>query len=654
MTASTGPFPSAAADPTAADSTAAAPGVASSAVAGPAAADSVGARSAGSAGPGSRVPRIRERRPPLDPRLIRRVGAARRYLVLTVALGIVQALCTVATALALADAMAALIVDRIPPLDRPATLAVLVVAVLLRALAHGVQQRFAHRAATDTIAQLRADLVEHAGRLGPRWLEDRGVHLTALLGQGLENLRPYLTGYLPQLVLAATVTPLCMAVVLTQDPTSFVAALLTIPIIPIFMILIGQLTEGRSEKLLADMRRLSAQVLDLVAGLPTLSALGRERGPVARVRTLGEAHRRSTMATLKYAFLSSMVLEFMATLSVALIAVGIGLRLVDGGMALFPALAVLILAPEIYLPLRQVGVQFHASTDGVAAATAAFEVLDTPVPPDGTRQAPDPTGAVVEIDGVSVASRDGFAPAGATGALHPGRITVISGESGSGKTTLAHCLLRLAVPDAGAIRLRTADGTVDTADGTVDLADVEAATWWPFVAHLPQRPVLLPGTVRENVLRGVDESELPPGALVAAAEATGLTDVLAQLPGGWDHRIGHGGLGISLGQRQRIGLTRTLLRREPLLVLDEPTAHLDPEAETQVLDRLEALARAGRTVVLIAHRERLLERGDTVLRIHGARDTITPDRFADDRAAADRVADDNTARDTIARGGGAR
>ena len=253
-------------------------------------------------------------------------------------------------------------------------------------------------------------------------------------------------------MLSLTVTPLCLLMIGLLDPISAVIALVTLPLVPLFMILVGKLTVGRSERLIADMRSLWSQLLDLVDGLPTLRALGRERGPEKMVRDLGDRHRTSAMGSLKYAFLSSMVLELLATLCVALIAVSIGMRLVYGEMELAPALAVLVLAPEIYQPLRNVGSQYHSSTDGLAAVSAAFEVLDEEPTADGTRPAPDLRTSTLRLRGVSVRSRDGFAPHRAELEVRPGRVLALTGPSGAGKTTAAQVLLGLLEADEGSGR----------------------------------------------------------------------------------------------------------------------------------------------------------------------------------------------------------
>ncbi|MBN9325981.1 MAG: thiol reductant ABC exporter subunit CydD, partial [Cellulomonas sp.] len=302
---------------------------------------------------------------PLDPRLLRYARSARAYVALTVGLGLVMGALVVAQALLLAHALGGAVEHGATLASLSGTVVALVGVVVGRGLVTAVQERFAHRAATRAVAELRSGVVGRAADLGPRWLASgQGPAVVTLATRGLDGLEPYFVRYLPQLVLAATLTPGTLLVVLGLDWVSAAILVGTLPLIPLFMVLIGQLTQGRSARGLEAMQRLGAQVLDLLAGLPTLRAFGRQRGPAARVRALGDAHRRSTMATLQIAFLSGMVLELLTTLSVALVAVAIGLRLVSGRLDLVTGLAVLMLAPEVFWPLRQVGAQFHAAADG--------------------------------------------------------------------------------------------------------------------------------------------------------------------------------------------------------------------------------------------------------------------------------------------------
>ncbi|MCQ4117893.1 thiol reductant ABC exporter subunit CydD [Rhodococcus tibetensis] len=549
--------------------------------------------------PGERPTGKTGSRPPIDPRLWRYSAAARGYLVLTVGLSVVNVAMVVLSALALGRILAGIIVDDATDVRRWTTeLSILVVATGVRTLGTWLQSRFAHRAASRVVAELKGEVLTAAVRLRPRDLDVRRDEIATVLTRGIDGLLPYLTGYLPALVLAATLTPATLVVIAFADLTSAAIIFVTLPLIPIFMVLIGLLTKGKAAKTLTAMTALSSQLLDLLAGLPTLRALGREHGPAVRVRELGDAHRRTAMSALRVAFLSSMVLELLATLCVALVAVSIGLRLVYGEMTLEAGIVALILAPEVYLPLRMVGTRFHAAEDGMAAADRAFAVIDADRPVSGAGTSGiDARGARIEFDGVSVRSRHGMAPRALSGVFEPGRVTVLTGPNGSGKSTAVQVLLALTEPDAGEVRV-----------AGMPVPQLDRTAWWAHVAWLPQRPVLVPGTLDENLrLIGdvVDVEE--------ACTATGFDSVLAELPDGWDTRVGTGGEGLSLGQRQRLALTRVLATRRPVLVLDEPTAHLDDRSESTVLASLRRLASAGKTVVVIAHRPSVLAAADSVI-----------------------------------------
>jgi ATP-binding cassette subfamily C protein CydD len=333
------------------------------------------------------------------------------------------------------------------------------------------------------------------------------------------------------------------------------------------------------------MATLQSRLLDLVAGLPTLRALRRVGGSPTRIAELGAAHRRSTMATLRIAFLSSLVLEMLATLGVALVAVSVGLRLVYGDMTLTAGLTALLLAPEVFWPLRRVGAAYHAAQDGKTAADNAFRLVDDlTAPPGGTRTV-TAAGAIIDLD--------------AFGVVEPGRVTVIAGANGAGKTTLLQAILGLNESTSGRIRV-----------GGVDVADLDLPAWWAQVAWLAHRPVIIPGTVRRNL-----ELFGPLDDVEEACRMACFDEVLATLPDGLDTALGSGGIGLSLGQRQRLGLARVLGSAAPVLLLDEPTAHLDAETELRVLGAISARAASGATVIVVGHRAPVLAIGYRILQV---------------------------------------
>lgn len=559
------------------------------------------------------------RRGPVDPRLWRYSAAARGYLVLTVVTSVVDVVMVVVTALMIGRVLAGVITtDARSVGDWTTELTILAAAIVVRVAVTWLQSRYAHRSATRVVAELEHEVLDSAANLPPRELDPRRDEIAVVLTRGLDGLKEYLTGYLPALLLAVILTPVTIVVIALHDLTSAIIVVITLPLIPIFMILIGLLTKGKADRTLRAMTTLSSQLLDLLAGLPTLRALGREKGPADRVRELGDEHRATTMSALRVAFLSGTVLEFLATLSVALVAVSIGMRLVYGSMPLEAGIIALILAPEAYLPLRTVGNKFHAAEDGMAAADKAFAVLDSRPDAASSRRASsrrassrrtstETTGtdrvASCEIvfDGVSVTGRDGRAPHRLDAICRPGTITAFTGANGAGKSTALLALLGLAEPSEGTV----------TVDGRPVAGD---ENWWSQVAWLPQRPVLLPGTLADNLrLTGADPETTD---LDDVCAATGFDSVLAELPDGWETVVGAGGTGLSLGQRQRLALTRTLASPRPVLLLDEPTAHLDEDTEATVLDTLRGLAAAGRTVVVVAHRPTLLAIADEVVTVH--------------------------------------
>lgn len=450
--------------------------------------------------------------------------------------------------------------------DLGAALPWLGLIVALRVAITWGQERLAHRAGVAVISDLRGKVVEHAAALGPRWAASgEGARVTTTATRGLDGLLPYFVRYLPQLLLACTVTPLMLAVVLELDWISAAIIGATVPLVPMFMILIGLVTQQRSAKHLEAMERLASRTLDLIAGLPTLKALGRHHGPAARVRELGDAQRSATMGSLRVAFLSGMALELLTTLAVALVAVTLGFRLVYGEVSIETALAVLVLAPEVYLPVRNVGTHFHASADGLAAADAAFAVLDTePVSVGGDRPAPSLEGASLVTTGVAVATPDGvrLAPGGLDATASPGQITALVGPNGDGKSTALLALMGLLAPDQGAVHAVLADGS------PVELNDVDSSQWARQFAWVPQRPDL-----------GVE------------------------------------GLTLSLGQRERVALERAFASDRPVLVLDEPTAHLDIDNRAHVIGAIRDAAAAGRTVVVATHEPELIAAAHRVIEV---------------------------------------
>jgi thiol reductant ABC exporter CydD subunit len=356
---------------------------------------------------------------------------------------------------------------------------------------------------------------------------------------------------------------------------------LTVPLIPVFMILVGWVSQARVDRQWRWLSVLGNHFLDVVEGLPTLKAFNRAQHQVGQIREVGEEHRRSTMGVLRVTFLSALVLELLSTLSVALIAVSIGVRLVQGNMTLMAGLTVLILAPEVYLPLRMVGQHFHAAAEGAEAAERVFAVMEQQPPTTGSAELLT-ADADLRLENLSLGYGDTEVVAGMSATIPAGRITVITGPSGAGKTTVLNALLGFLTPRTGRILI-----------GEQDLADVDVRQWWSAVAWVPQSPQLLPTTIRENLTLGADLD------VRTVLEQTRLADWVDALPEGLDTVIGEGGRPVSVGQARRIALSRALLRGAQVLMLDEPTAGVDPESERAIIEVLQAV---DATVIVVGHR----------------------------------------------------
>ena len=550
---------------------------------------------------------------PLDPRLLKYASSARRHIILISLLGIVTAVLVIAQTLALSAALSPAVTSGASLAQVRTPLLLLVAIVIVRAAVIGVREALGHRAADRTIRELRGRVLTHISNLGPRWRATHGSEASTLLSRGLTDLSPYFVDYLPQLVLTATVTPLALATILFLDFWSAFIAAIVVPLIPIFMALIGRFTQSASAEKLETMQSLGAQMLDLIAGLPTLRALGRESAPRAHLESLSHSNTRATMSTLRIAFLSGAVLEFLSTLCVALVAVEVGFRMVFGHVSLFTGLAVIMLAPEVFEPLRQVGAQFHASANGVAAGERAFEILETPIPSMGEDSEDegfqdddgiDWSSAAFSLRDLSIEARGTWAPAGLNADIAPGTLSVLAGPSGSGKTSTIYALMRLLPIQSGHLMVCTREGE------EIPLQGIPKETLWKAITWVPQHPSLLPGSLREQLPPSTEEE------LEAAAALCGFTEVLDTLPQRWDTQIGQDGAGLSVGQRQRFALTRALLAQTPIVILDEPTAHLDAVSEEIVLKAMEALRKKGRTVIAIAHRQALIDAADQVISVH--------------------------------------
>ncbi|MFI2783970.1 thiol reductant ABC exporter subunit CydD [Streptomyces sp. ALB3] len=537
---------------------------------------------------------------PIDPRLLRYARATRSFLAAVVALGLAGAALVVAQAMLVAEVVVGGFEDGLTVAGLRTPLLMLAAVALGRALVAWLTELAAHRASSAVKSELRGRLLERASGLGPDWLSgQRTGSLIALATRGVDALDDYFSRYLPQLGLAVVVPVAVLARIVTEDWVSAAIIVVTLPLIPLFMILIGWATQSRMDRQWKLLSRLSGHFLDVVAGLPTLKVFGRAKAQAESIRAITSQYRQATLRTLRIAFLSSFALELLATLSVALVAVTIGMRLVHGELDLYTGLVVLILAPEAYLPIRQVGAQYHAAAEGLSAADEIFAVLETEPVAGGSQEVP---GFLrLELEGVTVRHQGRTEPSlhATSLVVEPGETVALIGPSGAGKSTLLNVVLGFTVPDEGHVRV-----------GGTDLSALSPEGWREQIAWVPQRPHLFAGTIAENVrLARPDADDL---AVMDALREAGADDFVDALPGGAETVLGEDGAGLSAGQRQRIALARAFLADRPLLLLDEPTASLDGETEAGIVEAVQRLA-AGRTVLLVVHRPALLPVADRVV-----------------------------------------
>ncbi len=562
---------------------------------------------------------------PLDPRLLRYASAARWFLAGTALVSLVQTLAVIAFAWLLSQAITGAIHGR-PLTELASGLGALAAVIVLRALLIWLQELLAQQASAVVKTQLRGQVLDAVGRRGPDWLAGRhSAEVSTVVTTGLDALDNYFSRYLPQLLLTAIATPILVLVMLSQDLPSGITVIVALPLIPIFMILIGLATRGVQRAQWESLQHLSNGFLDLVGGLGTLKIFGRENRQTERLRTITEDYRQRTMAVLKVSFLSGFVLELAASLSVALVAVGVGLRLVDGSLTFGVGLFVLLLAPEAFLPVRQVGAQFHAAADGLAAAEDVFAILDEEaggaaghaagraggraggraagsaagLTATGAEPFGRTTAATLCFDDVSIHRGETPIINRWTAKFRPGELSVLTGPSGVGKSTVIAAL----------------HGFIEY-EGMITLggALIHAGSSRRWLAWSGQRPGLFAGTIAENVTLG--EASVDAERVRSALDDAGAVELDPAT------MLTVGGEGLSGGQAQRVSVARAFYRARArdcaVVVLDEPSSALDAAAESALVGGLKRLAAEGRAVIVISHRPAVCAAADQIVRIQEA------------------------------------
>jgi ATP-binding cassette subfamily C protein CydD len=540
----------------------------------------------------------------LNGELFRQVRSARLFVGAAVALGILSAAATVAQMIFLSRIIDRVFLKGAGLADVRGQLILLLGAVLARAALLWAREVVAGSGAVRVKSALRERLYAHLLRLGPAYAAgEKAGELATTATEGAERIEPYFARYLPQVALGGAVPLLVVAYVFPRDLSSGVLLLITAPVIPVMMVLVGSYAEEHINRQWTALSRMGAHFLDALQGLTTLKAFGREATEGRRVAEVSEEFRVRTMRVLKFAFLSGLVLEFMTAVSIALIAVVLGVRLVSGSVPFEEALVVLLLAPEFYRPLRELGANRHAAMEGKAAAERILEILNTPSPKDGNAALPTRISGAprIELRGVGFAYPESEVPALSEIdlVLEPQTLTAVVGRSGAGKSTLVNLLMRFADPSEG----------VFLTDG-VPISALPAAQWRENVALVPQGPHLFFGSLLENIRlarpdAGREEVE-------DAARLAGVHHFVVRLPGGYETQVGERGARLSGGEAQRVAIARAFLKDTPVLIMDEPTSNLDPESERHIRLALERLAE-DRTALIVAHRLSTVHTADRVV-----------------------------------------
>ncbi len=547
----------------------------------------------------------------LDKRLLRLALDSRLNLFLTIGFGMVGGIVSVMQAYLLSRTINRAFLQGQGVSSLQSLLAALLVVMVLRAGLAWASEISSNAIAARVKTSLRTLLFEHILTLGPAYTYgERTGELSSVVTEGVEALDAYFSQFLPQLVLAAMVPLTFLAFVFPLDPLSGIVLLVTAPLIPLFMTLIGGLAQSLTRRQWQTLSRLSAYFLDVLQGLTTLKTLGRSRGQAESIAQASERFRQTTMGVLKVTFLSALVLELVSTLSTAVVAVEVGLRLLYGRLSFEQAFFLLLLAPEFYLPLRMLGARFHAGMSGAAAANRIFEILDTTARGQATENreanAHRPGSQEPSVPGTIHFERVSYSYSDGRSALHevsfqiePGQTLALVGPSGSGKSTLAQLLLRFLDPDHGEIKA-----------GGLPLSAIPAEAWREQIAMVPQNPYLFYGSILDNIRLARPQAARK--EIIQAARQARADDFISRLQDGYETIIGERAVTLSGGEAQRLALARAFLKNAPLIILDEATANLDPENEAALQPALRELL-VGRSTLMIAHRLSTVMQADKIL-----------------------------------------
>ncbi|NPV77235.1 MAG: thiol reductant ABC exporter subunit CydD [Anaerolineae bacterium] len=541
----------------------------------------------------------------IDARLIKQIIVSRGLLAAAVGFGFINGILVVLQAYILSTVIAQVFQNQSGIEPFIPLLWALFAILFLRGVCIWLAEWYAGKAAVRVKDDLRRWLQEHLFLLGPAYVHRHfSGEITTVVTEGVESLDAYISQYLPQVALAGLIPLVIVAVVFPVDPISGIILFLTAPLIPVFMVLIAGKSEAATRRNWTALRRMSVQFLDTIQGLLTLKALNQTADREKKIEKSSDQYRRATLNVLQIAFLSALVLELVGTISTAILAVGIGLRLLKGTILFQESLFILFIAPEFYLQLRQLGIKFHAGIAGVTSSERIFEILDSKIDgQDGLRNSgwslPGKFSICFQSVGFSYPDKSLPVLSDVSFRIESGQMTAIVGRSGAGKTTLFHLLLKFISPGKGAILINE-----------FPFEFIPQDIWREQICWVSQSPSLFNKTILENVKIAKPSATMD--EIARALQMAGLEEFIQALPSGYDTLIGENGMRLSGGQRQRLALARAFLRDAPIVLFDEPTAMLDPEQEALMVDATRHL-RQNRTVIVIAHRLETIRTADQII-----------------------------------------